>query len=340
MCTIMLAARRAGRKAVTPLASRETRSAVLVGCAAILAACASAPPIQPTLEEAPLEGRTLDRCEPGRWCELLRVERRLLAVWAASHGAVFAVGDSGEIVWLDGRRWRSTVGPRRENLYGVWGSAPDDVWAVGGDPEVLHYDGRGWREVHHPAIGGLDLHAVHGSAADDVWIVGQYGIVVHYDGRTWTQRPSRFDGHRAFALWVLAPDDGWLAFDDGRMSRWDGARFSTFEEPHARVVNHVWAAAPDEVYLGELLWDGEALRSTEVSEATVIPAWRTAEGSWGIRPSGAPHPHASALYRSSSEGWSHELDASAIWGTPEGDLFAVHGGTIWGRAASHGGAER
>lgn len=155
-------------------------------------------------------------------------------------------GDEGE--WI--QQGCGTVLP----LWGVWGAAVDDVWAVGGDgfnrdPIACHFDGRAWTRTDFPdlAIESHALYKVWGTASDDVWAVGDAGLLLHYRGPAegWVEVPSGTDSD-LISLWGRSPDD--ILAVGGRttavLSRYDGAQWTTQQEPALPGLNGVWMA-PD-----------------------------------------------------------------------------------------------
>jgi hypothetical protein len=115
----------------------------------------------------------------------------LHGVWVAPSGRVWAVGDSGALVWKSGPGgiWQSTTtNPTTQNLRGVWASGDNDAWAVGAGGTIVHFDGSDWTAVTSPVTD--DLYAVWGASASLVWAAGANGRVVFFDGRTWSQETT------------------------------------------------------------------------------------------------------------------------------------------------------
>jgi hypothetical protein len=84
-------------------------------------------------------------------------------------------------------------------LNAVMAASDHDVWAVGSGnpftssttpPIVAHWDGVHWHVVagvlsRAPDIGSDGLHAITALAPDDVWVAGEDGLIEHWDGTRW-----------------------------------------------------------------------------------------------------------------------------------------------------------
>ena len=77
-------------------------------------------------------------------------------IWGFDANNVWAVGESGDIVYWDGTTWhKQSTASGATNFLGIWGTAADDVYAVGNHANrrfILHYDGRAWAVVHREDI--------------------------------------------------------------------------------------------------------------------------------------------------------------------------------------------
>jgi hypothetical protein len=162
---------------------------------------------------------------------------QLSALWGRSANELWAVGDAGIVLHLDGRSWQRissstsldlhavaadsegralVVGaqgtllscgakrcdqrrlPTRATLYGL-ASGPTQAIAVGAKGIVLRRRGRGWRRI---ASGGADLYAVTIAADGKVWVAGDGGRLAQLSGDT--LRPAQSGTKRA--LFTLADD--------------------------------------------------------------------------------------------------------------------------------------
>lgn len=127
-----------------------------------------------------------------------------------------------------------------------WGLAPDDVWASTGDG-LVRYDGRAWRRVDLPGTVAGVVTLVTGSAANDVWLVtrergaaSERSRLYHFDGATWTETPADASAI-VYDLAARSPREAY-AVGRGTLLRWDGARWSSPENPGARTYDRVVVA--------------------------------------------------------------------------------------------------
>lgn len=110
----------------------------------------------------------------------------LFKVWGTG-GAVFAVGEAGLIVRLDGEAPAySPTGPDAdEDFVSLWGAGPDDIVAVGGrnSPRIARWDGSAWTTTKPDPSAVKPLNAVHVDG-DTTIVGGLYGFVGAYDRAT------------------------------------------------------------------------------------------------------------------------------------------------------------
>src|SRR5439155_1520783 len=95
----------------------------------------------------------------------------LAAVWSASAGNAFAVGDAGKILHYNGTAWSVQVTGTQANgqpvfFSSVWGGSGADVYAVGDFGAIAHYNGTSW--AFQPSPTTADLFGVWGNAAGGV----------------------------------------------------------------------------------------------------------------------------------------------------------------------------
>jgi hypothetical protein len=64
----------------------------------------------------------------------------LFAVWAASPGEAWVVGDGGWIVHVTDTAFQGVPSGTTDPLYAVWGTSRTDVWVGGLDGVLLHYE--------------------------------------------------------------------------------------------------------------------------------------------------------------------------------------------------------
>ena len=70
-----------------------------------------------------------------------------LDVWGPSSEMVFAIGDEGMILYLDGDQWTRIESNTKEYLTAIWGSSDENIYAVGDNGLILHWNGEDWKAV-------------------------------------------------------------------------------------------------------------------------------------------------------------------------------------------------
>jgi hypothetical protein len=152
------------------------------------------------------------------------------------------------IMHWDGGEW-SAVGlfaqkpPCRCSLYGMYFPSADDGWAVGGGEQtlIMHWDGSEWTYQTWPDA--YRLLAVHGVSADDIWAAGiaenissaiNPGVILHWDGSEWTAYPFPHGVAWMDSIYMLAPDDGWMAGNG--LLHWNGSEWGMAPSPVNGVI--------------------------------------------------------------------------------------------------------
>ena len=112
---------------------------------------------------------------------------------------------------------------------------------------------------------GLQPVAVMPPGSDDVWVADSSGLLRWRDGE-WEAWPTRSVSPQLLSF--AGPDDGWAGGGFGYIYRWDGAGWSTVDDPALPTgigyfTRLVAAVGPDEAWLGGdggvgvVRWDGE-----------------------------------------------------------------------------------
>lgn len=127
------------------------------------------------------------------------------SLWGDGSNGIWGVGDFGQMVTYDGRRWSqftygliepayvTPTGLIEVRLQSVWGSGSDNMWFVGDLGTIFHWNGSSLTKPLQPEVPTVRLRSVHGSDRDNVWVVG------HPDSRSSGSPSSLFkmDGERA-----------------------------------------------------------------------------------------------------------------------------------------------
>lgn len=108
-------------------------------------------------------------------------------------GPVFAAGEDGQILRIEGSSVTPMTTPGTGIVFGLWGSSPTDLWAVGGNQGgasgafAWRSDGGDFVEAEGfpTELAATDaIWKVFGRSASDVCLVGTGGTVLRYDGAT------------------------------------------------------------------------------------------------------------------------------------------------------------
>jgi hypothetical protein len=225
------------------------------------------------------ESDGMDSCPSGQWCKETAPAAGVLlgAVWAASTGDVFAVGDGGTILRRTNNVWTAMQSNSTANLRGVWAANSSDVWAVGAAGATLHYDGSSWTSRPIPGV-TADLHAVWGAAANDVWLIGS-GVLVHWNGSAFapTNRQGDFE-----SIEGVASNDIYVTGENTKPQHWNGTAWSSINDANLGTTNFsVWAAAANDVWIGGFIPNKETIHWSGTAWSNVVAAGCIFSGFYG-----------------------------------------------------------
>lgn len=178
-------------------------------------------------------------------------------IWAASAGAIFAVGGGagvtvadevagGVILFFDGTYWtRMVVDAETPTLNSVWGTSATDVFAVGHEGVILHWNGTAWTRMAGPTT--QELSGVWGTSSTNVYAVGHDGGIFHYDGTDWN---VVFSGSlvELHDVWASSATDVFVVGDGGVIRHWDGTAWSSMDTPVLSDLYGVWGSSATNVY--------------------------------------------------------------------------------------------
>ncbi|MCP4348180.1 MAG: hypothetical protein GY795_21975, partial [Desulfobacterales bacterium] len=299
------------------------------------------------------------------WHNPVPTGNTLAGVWGTG-GSVFAVGDSGTILYHNGADWSTMENPSFVSLYDVWGTSDTDVFAVGHAGMILHYDGNNWTSMNSGTT--ETLNAVWGRTGADVFAVGNAGTILHYNGAEWIPMYSAtalplsgiwgdsetvvtvgnsgtilfYDGTEWFAeesgvtenlkgIWGTSGSDLFVAGDGGIILRYDGTNWNKPDTPTDENLMRVWGSSGTDVFAaGEygvvIHYDGTAWHEMESRTESWI------FGLWGdIGSNVFAVGYAGLILRYNGTDWTFKSKGSydwlkGIWGSSDSDIFAVGGG--------------
>lgn len=228
-------------------------------------------------------------CGSSEWCwEYPRPQGNWFsAVFSLSAAASWIVGESGTVLFYDGRSASLMKTGTDRDLTAVWASGTDDVWAIGFNL-ILHYDGTRWQNLK---VAGRDnlgsLTAVWGFAKNNVYIAGS-GELFHYDGTAITPTPMSL---RTTHLWGSAPDNLWATDSFGWVGRYDGTSWKLMNTGISGCCRGAFGSGKDDVYFGAdykvVHYDGAKFTSEPIA-TTVYNLWGSGKDDiWIVGSSGA-----------------------------------------------------
>lgn len=142
---------------------------------------------------------------------------------------------------------------------GLTGLAADHVWAYGlGRDGLSYFDGQTWRGVDTGMI-GRQFHTVWAASRTDGWATTSTGLM-RWDGNGWFAVSSDgFAGANDF--WGRSSSDVWAAGNGGRVSHFDGDKWSYVQTATTRDFNKVSGTA-------DTLWmAGDGVMASRVGQA-------------------------------------------------------------------------
>lgn len=218
----------------------------------------------------------------------------LSAVSAADATHVWAVGNNGAILSLDGEGWRQGLVEQPNQWMGVSALDSNHVWAVGQEEEnagqpinekrreyyaaISFYDGTNWHEQAGRTFMHTWLQGVFALGTRHVWAVGTHGTILFFDGSDWSKQSS---GTQVELRGVSAcdPEHVWAVGDKGTILFYDGSSWKKqdsgtgagFMGVSAQTPAHVWAAGSDGVYFFDgSKWSKQAGETLEQFTASGI----------------------------------------------------------------------
>jgi hypothetical protein len=135
--------------------------------------------------------------------------------------------------------------PADARLHAAWARAADDAYAVGAGGLVARFDGAAWTRL--PAETRADLYAVAATPRGEVFVGGAGGVLLHREGPRW--RDVSLQGPDGVAALFALDEEHVYALLGHALHRWDGRRWLRFDAPVKQPLTHVWASAPDDVWV-------------------------------------------------------------------------------------------
>lgn len=276
-------------------------------------------------------------CGSSEWCwEYPKPQGNWLsAVFSLSPTATWMVGESGTVLFYDGRSFALGKTGTDRDLKAVWASATDDVWAVGFNL-ILHYDGTTWQSLKvagRDNLGGLT--AVFGFAKNNVYIAAS-GEMFHFDGVAVTPTAMSL---RTTHLWGSAPDNLWATDSLGWVGRYDGTGWKLMNTGISGCCRGVYGSSKDDVFFGAdskvVHYDGSKFTSEPVG-ATVYNLWGSGRDDiWLVGGSGVTYHYNGTAWQKVATGAEEFLygisgtDRTHAWAVGAEGMILRWDGTQW-----------
>ena len=172
----------------------------------------------------------------------------------------------------------------RSRVFTVRGRAASDLWSAGCDTALLHRSGPSWSTVSAPRSTW-----VWENSPNDLWVccdtassdAGAVPVASNWDGSAWRGVSLPSMGYQGGNLWSGAAHDLWIATAD--ILHWDGAVWTTFNDPSRRNWRSVWG-------VGTTVWAaGTGGRVARIRDGSfesfateaLLPEGMELEGVWG-----------------------------------------------------------
>ncbi|MCP3140387.1 WD40/YVTN/BNR-like repeat-containing protein [Pyxidicoccus xibeiensis] len=139
-------------------------------------------------------------------------------VYSVTRDEVWAVGDGGRAVHLQGDAWTEAPTGTTGDLQALWASGPKDVWA--GGATLIHWNGEAWSPA--PGIDAtedLRITQLSGSGPGEAWALGTR--LHRWDGKAWRDVAPPRGNERCWELWSAGPAATFATCEKG-FYRWDG----------------------------------------------------------------------------------------------------------------------
>jgi hypothetical protein len=268
----------------------------------------------------------------------------LNGVWASDPTHVWAVGDSGTILTLNGSNWVTQTSGTISNLYGIWGVDAQNIWAVGAGGIILYWNGRNWtRQVNNDTTD--DLYGIWGLDSSHIWALGGVaapgsgsGALLFWDGSLWNP-PTTLPANTPllYAIWGSSANNIWAVGNAGAVLRsTGGAAWLRATTAFGHNLHGVWGADSNNVWtVGTAAFIGK-WNGTIFTQQNVID-YANFHGMWGIDTShiwavgGALTGNTGRITKWNGTTWDSVFtnnmgNINAVWGSDNQHIWAVQTG--------------
>lgn len=221
---------------------------------------------------------TILHLDGGRWTSSKAVTANALnGVWGSTATSLCAVGANGTVVFHDGKKWTAMSSLTKATLLDVWGSTPSDIYAVGDNGTILHFDGKTWSPMASKTL--KRLNGVWGTSSSNVFATGDKGTLLHFDGKTWKSIIGSTTNINA--MWGTSSGKAWfMVGKGGTILFFDGSKEAPMASGTKEDLYAVWGNSSSEVFAVGA--NGTVLRyDGKVWKAFGVGTTKTLRGVWG-----------------------------------------------------------
>ncbi|MBR9856174.1 MAG: glycosyl hydrolase [Gammaproteobacteria bacterium] len=183
-----------------------------------------------------------------RWETMASPTRRQLwGLWQAHDGQMYACGDVGTVLRLDGEQWVALPAPDEQlAVHCLWSCEGSGLLAGGQEGRIYRFNGEQW-QLHFDLHLHTTILAMWGTEPDCIYAVGDEGLVLHYDGLGW-RRLASGTGSALYDLWGLDGRHLLAVGDFGLALRYNGEQWKEFSTGTEQFIYSVWGRGLNDIY--------------------------------------------------------------------------------------------
>ena len=142
-------------------------------------------------------------------------------IWGGSN-RIIAVGNNGTLLCYENGSWSSMVSNTNQDIYAIWGRSDNEIYAVGKNGLILKYTNGQWSNMNSMTL--IRFNDVWGTS-QNIYAIGSNGKVMRYDGTAWKQEETN-TFNNLNGIWGRSDTDLWVAGSNGTMLRFENTLWS------------------------------------------------------------------------------------------------------------------
>jgi len=263
------------------------------------------------------------------------VDRQLWCLWNDAGGsAVYACGEEGTVLQLDGTRWERLPPVGEIGLHSICDAGDGGILAAGQLGEIHHFDGMTWRK-HFDLHVDVTILALWSAGPDNIFAVGDEGLVLYWNGKAW-QRMTSGTKSALYGLWGTDAEHLLAVGDFGMILRWNGEQWDEFHAGTENFLFDVWGDGLDNIFVVGLSgtighFDGRRWTLTPArARSDLLAVSGGKNGVFAVGTGGSVLRYSGRRWQSDVTGFEGGLRAVSAAGA-KGVFVAGDGGTIMRR---------